>query len=242
MKNVPLLSFYTKDDSGMMTKLVEMLKNSECGTLREKMILVMNTFICARQMGECEAYFKIFPDMKFKDSNVTTVFVPTSKKELRSKFMIRVEEDDDYNGKEKKKIHNKEGWFVEKYDVIDKYTRRDKSSEASDAITPSQFLKMYNTSHTVKAKKADHKDLENKEDEDEQQLSGNEKFHYVMTATKGKPMPLPDYISIENPFPGEPAYMKKRTGPAVLRFHKPKQSVDPAAYFFCIIHLEQNRN
>ena len=129
-----ITEYYTKDDTGMMSKLIEMLKNSHCDTLKEKMILVMNTFISARQMGECEAYFKIFPDMKLKDSNVGTVFVPTSKKELRSKFMIRVEEDEEYNGKEKKRIWNN-GWFVEKHDVIDKYTRRDKRSQASDAIT-----------------------------------------------------------------------------------------------------------
>ena len=50
-------------------------------------------------------------------SNVKTVFVPTSRKEFRSKFMIRVEENEDYNGREKKKIEGKEGWFVEKYDL-----------------------------------------------------------------------------------------------------------------------------
>ena len=176
--------------------------------------------------------------MKLKDSNVGTVFVPTSKKELRSKFMIKVEDDEDYKGKEKKRIHKKEGWYVEKYDVIDKYTRREKSSEASNALTPSQYLKMYESCHTMKEKKESHEineeenTYESNTAEVEQQFSGIEKFHYVMTDTKDKPMPLPDYITIENPFPGEPPYMRKRKGPAVLRFHKPKQSVDPATYFF----------
>ena len=53
-----------------------------------------------------------------------------------------------------------------------------------------------------------------------------------MTASEGRPIKLPDYIEIENPFPGEPQFMRKRRFPAVLRFHKQKQSVDPAAYFF----------
>ena len=112
----------------------------------------MNTYISARQMGECEAFFKIFPDMNFKDSNVGTVFVPTNKKEDRSKFMIKVEEDDDYNGKEKKRIANRDGWYVEKYDVIDKYTRRDKGFEGSDVLTSSQFLKMFDPCHSKKDK------------------------------------------------------------------------------------------
>ena len=62
-----ITEYYTKDDSGVMTKIIEMLKNSECGTLQEKMILVMNTFITARQMGECEAYYKILPNFRLND-------------------------------------------------------------------------------------------------------------------------------------------------------------------------------
>ena len=34
-----------------------------------------------------------------------------------------------------------------------------------------------------------------------------------MTATKGKKIPFPKYIAIENPFPGEPPFMRKRKKP-----------------------------
>ena len=53
-----------------------------------------------------------------------------------------------------------------------------------------------------------------------------------MTAKKGKPILLPDYIKIEKPYPGEPPYMRKRSKPAVLRFHKINQERNPADYFF----------
>ena len=142
-----ITEYYTKDDTGMMTKIIEMLKNTECDTLRDKMKLVMNTFISARQMGECEAYFKILPD-----SNVATVFVPTGSKETRSKFMIKVEENDEYNGREKKKIDGRKGWFVEKYDLIDKYVRRDRTFKEVDDVSVSQFLKMYDPAHKQKKK------------------------------------------------------------------------------------------
>ena len=175
----------------------------------------MNTYISARQMGECEAYYKIFPDMNFKDSNVGTVFVPTNRKELRSKFMIRIDEDKEYNGREKKKIHNKEGWYVEKYDLIDKYTRREKKSLACDALTPSQLFKMYEACYKKADMKSDSDDMEdnNNKKEDEIHFSNTDKFHYVMTATGGNQIPLPDYIKIENPYPGEPPFMRKRKGP-----------------------------
>ena len=64
-------------------------------------------------MGECEAFYKILPHFHLKDSNVTTIMIPTGTKEMRSKFMIKVDDDFDYNGREKKKIAGKGGWFVE---------------------------------------------------------------------------------------------------------------------------------
>ena len=99
-----ITEYFTKDDTGMMVKLTDMIQSSECNTLKEKMILLMNTFMTARQMGEAEAYYKIFPHLHLKDSNVATVFVPTSRKNQRSKFLRQVGEEDNCNGKIKKKI------------------------------------------------------------------------------------------------------------------------------------------
>ena len=42
-----------------MSKLIEMLKKEECEDLKDKTRLLMNSFISARQMGECEAFYKI---------------------------------------------------------------------------------------------------------------------------------------------------------------------------------------
>ena len=96
-------------------------------------------------MGESEALYKILPSLHLKDSNVTTIFVPTNRKENRSKFLMKVEEKDHCNGKIKKKIENRDGWFVEKYDIVDKYVRRDKKCKDVDDLSPSQFWKMYGT-------------------------------------------------------------------------------------------------
>ena len=52
------------------------------------------------------------------------------------------------------------------------------------------------------------------------------------TDTDKKPIPLLDVIRLQNPFPGEAPLMKKRKRPAVLRFNKAKQQLDPASYFF----------
>ena len=77
-----ITNYYTKDDSGTMTFLLQALKEADCESLKEKMITLMNTFIAARQMGETEAFYKIFPDFHLKDSNVRCVFVPVSKRKI----------------------------------------------------------------------------------------------------------------------------------------------------------------
>ena len=229
-----ITEYYTKDDSGVMRKIIEMLKNSDCSSLQERMILVMNTFITARQMGECEAYYKILPNFRLNDSNITVIFVPTSKKENRSKFMIKVDQDQDYNGRERKQIQGREGWYVEKYDVIDKYTRLDKDCKAVEELVVSQFLKMYEAAHKIKEKQEDDNEEEEEEEVEDGTVDelGDDKFNFVMKASEGRGARLPDYIKLDNPYPGEPPFMRKRKRPAVLRFHKPKQSINPAEYFF----------
>ena len=44
-------------------------------TIKEKMCLLMNTYLTHRQMGEAEAVYKMLPDLHFKESNATTFFI-----------------------------------------------------------------------------------------------------------------------------------------------------------------------
>ena len=251
-----ITEYFTKDDTGLIVKLTDILKNTDCGTLKEKMTVLMNEFISARQMGEAEALYKILPNLRLKDSNVTTKFVPTNRKDDRSKFLMKVDEKDPCNGKIKKKIENREGWFVEKYDLVDKYTRRDKTCRDIDTLTTSQFWKMYDPVWKKKEKKIksnknrlslkkkrktfisvsesdnSQSDQEIDLDEDILNLDYENDFNFVMDSTGGRRIPLPEYIDIDNPFPGEPLFMKKRSFPAVLRFHKFKASTEPDDYYF----------
>ena len=152
-------------------------------------------------MGECEAFYKVMPNFRLKDSNVATIMLPTGTKETRSKFMIQVDDDFDYGGREKKKISGRDGWFVEKYDLVDKYVRRDKNWVEGDEVCVIQYYKMFMAAYKDKRKGTEEdfiggSDDENQEfnesDEMEDTIEG--KFHYVMTATKGKPVALPPYV------------------------------------------------
>ena len=250
-----ITEYYTKDDTGTMTLLLEALKNSDCEDLRDKMRLLMNTYISARQMGEAEALFKIFPDFHLKDSNVTTVFVPVSRRENRSKFLVKVDENKNYNGQAKLKINGREGFYVEKYDVVSKFERKE---DGMEDISFSHFAKMYGPSWKYKECDANENVVDDSDDENELDFSNDEevenleyeeanedeKFDFCMKCRNDPSDPkherckiirgkkLKKYIKLKNPFPGEAPYMKKRKHPAVLRFHKFKQDTHPSDYFF----------
>ena len=69
---------------------------------RKKCQQMANTFLTHRQMSECEAYYKILPNLHLKYSSIDTVFIPSDKKELRSRFLKKLEDDDEnskYGGK-----------------------------------------------------------------------------------------------------------------------------------------------
>ena len=231
-----ITEYYTKDDSGTMTLLLKALQESCCDTLKEKMITLMNTFIAARQMGETEAFYKIFPDFHLKDSNVTTVFVPVSKRENRSKFLLKLDEKMIYNDQAKFKIEGREGYYVEKYDIVSKYER---SEEKPDDLSFSHYAKMYKTAWKDKTSKNEKETYENSDSEDEFE-NEDSKFDYVLKCF-GEPhedckhrrtQKLPDYIKLEDVYPGEPPFMKKRQFPAVLRYHKFKIDTHPNDFLF----------
>jgi hypothetical protein len=133
--------YFTKDDTGTMQILRDALKNANSENVKEKMRMMMDTYITHRQMGEAEAIYKIFPDFEFKNSNVSCVFLSTAKRVDRSKFLLRVDGKSEYNDFQKIKIEGREGEFIEKYDVISKYERR----IGMVKLCLSQFGKMYSS-------------------------------------------------------------------------------------------------
>ena len=68
--------------------------------------------------------------------------------------------------------------------------------------------------------------------EDVFNLDDDDKFNFVMEPSGQREILLPEYIELDDPYPGEPPIMKKRSFPAVLRFHKFKASVQPDDYWF----------
>ena len=71
---------------------------------------------------------------------------------------------------------------------------------------------------------------------DTDEETSDEKFQHIMAADdvfeKGKCPKLPASFKLNDPYPGEPPFMKLRKQPAVLRLHKYKVENDPKAYWF----------
>ena len=116
--------YLTKDESGVTAILREVMKRTEKDETKERMQMMINTFLTHRQMGQAEAYYKLIPSLHMKFSTVKTVFIPTDKKELRSRFLQKVDKKEETFDKIAFEVNGREGLFIEKSDLIEKYIRR----------------------------------------------------------------------------------------------------------------------
>ena len=174
-------------------------------------------------MGLSEAFMKIFPDMRLKDSNIGSEFVPLGKREDISRYLLRADPELD---KELFEIEDREGLYYEKLNSIDKYLRRD-MSEWNELCFP-QFVKMFDPCRSKSGKETEDEGIEGDPDivgnENTEDLESTEidaaasskfekdkskygqelKFHYLITETGEMGKALPNLMELQNPYPGEP--------------------------------------
>ena len=244
-----ITEYYAKDDTGIFKILVSTLKESNCDDLKKKMRLLMNTWIQNRQMGQAEAVYRLTKEFHFRDSDAKCVFLQTAPSSERSKILKNVtDKQDQYKNVPTVTVDNhKDGVYVEQYDMHSKYERLPLETYPEIAnLTMAQMMKMYSSSWGNKSEKSD-TFTEDNSDVDDQEVQGEDpvmlaedkqnsdrKFLHVMSAKfqEGEGPRLPKILKLNNLYPGEPPFMKLRTKPAVLRFHKIKMEKDPGAYWF----------
>ena len=186
-------------------------------------------------MGISEAFMKLLPENRF----IGTEFVPHGKREDMSRFVVRA---DKFNKKEETtafqqklfKIPGREGLYYEKPNLLEKYFRRGK---LLDSVCPIQYVKMFDPA-TMGKQTSDNNNEDDNSNEEEYTFSETEKrfgkeakFHHVVQ-TNGKPgKKLPEFVELENPYPGEPKFMRRRKHPKAVRFFKVRQENSPARFF-----------
>ena len=77
-----ITEYFTKDESGTSAFLAEASKQIKALPIKDQRRCIKNVFLTHRQMGLSEAFMKIFPEIRLKDSNIGTVFVPLGKKRI----------------------------------------------------------------------------------------------------------------------------------------------------------------
>ena len=186
-----ITGYLTKDDTGVALILREVMKKTEKDETRERMQMLINTFLTHRQMGQAEAYYKLIPSLHMKYSTVKTVFVPNDKKELRSKFLKKVEEKENIHDKISFSVDGREGLFIEKPELIDKFIRRpgplnpysefkENDNDLED-LCVTQFAKMFEITQKKEYNENEPLDI------DEMEFDNDDlKFNFIMRANLNK--------------------------------------------------------
>ena len=249
-----LLNF---QDSTGLTEVLKtgMKKLSEEKDMREKCNEMANIFLTHRQIGECEAIFKLCAHMNMTYSSVATIFVPTEPKGQRRQFLQRQDPESGQGFK----VDGREGQFLEKPDLISKYERRKllpkkgeeeeeegmlEQSEAAKALEEMsfcQYVKMYEGKGWQQKTNEEGEAEQSDDDEDrpeEGQLEVDDDFNYLITGDIEAPRrKLPQLLTLQDPVPGEPKILHKRTFPRALRFFKKKHEKNPHLYYFTELTL-----
>ena len=241
--------YYSKDETGTLEVIKAALSQTEAKDIKDKMRQVSNAFLTHRQMGEAESVYKLLPNMTLKQSNVTCQWVCLGSKEERSSRWKQVTEEMKESGRPLTKIIGHDGLWFKQQDMWSKYLRRPMKSLAD--ICFAQFAKMYSSCSMSRSEKiSDEKDNEDDIDEDAGYESDSQdkqadrydpdnKFNYVMTFKDNhmEGPKLPEFIILNDPYPGEPRMMRKRKVPAVLRFNKPNPGNNPQKYMLSELML-----
>ena len=266
-----ITEYFTKDDQGVAKLMVDALRTSNCDDIKEKMKLLMNTWIRNRQMGESEAVYRLTREFHFRDSDTKCVFVQTCPRSERSKILKNVTDKPEFKNMPRVSVKNHtDGEYIEQYDFNSKYERRDrKGNPELEGLSFSHMSRMYSAYWGKRGIDAKANDSTNEEETDEENVDKaqttteniesqdefsfiyNEynlkhsdltldrekcvnKFKFVMRfpLNEGEGQPLPKIFKLVNPYPGEPPFMKLRSKPAILQYHKYNAERDPDAYWY----------
>ena len=240
-----ITDYFTKDSTGLTDVLKTAVKQlSDDMDMREKCHKLANMFMYYRQVGEAEVCYKLFANMNLAYSSVATIFVPVVPKGERRNFLKR----QDPNSGLGFELEDKEGYFMEKPDLINKYERRklvaepagdlDLDEEGLDQMCFVQFIKMY--ASRGQGDTNEEGEVEEKRNvPDEGELDKEDEFNYLVTGDleyRGRKR-LPDTLTLTDLMPGEPRILNKRTFPRAIRFFKNKLEVNPHRYYLAELML-----
>ena len=207
------------------------------------MKIMRNTFLTHREMGECEAYYRLFPSLHLVGNSVGSVFVPTGFTKYR--FLTKLsDEEAKSTHSELIEIQDRDGYYFEATSIYDKYLKRPKEIKYMSMM---QFAKRYVAGRFKVNKSEDQSsesEVDNIESNEEDELAevddADNTIHadYIIHLDPKKRKPLPKQIQLEGNFnSGEVSQMKLRKEPKVVRLHKFKKYSEPHEYYYSQLEL-----
>ena len=221
-----ITDYYSKDESGTTSFLREAAKQN-FSSVKEKMKCLSQVFMTHRQMGQCEAFYRILPSLHLSQSNVKCKFVHSGFPSNRSKFLRKVnyeskrlvecdDSDDECANPLLVKIPNREGSYEIMPSVHDQYANRPSYLEK---MCFAQFVISYDKVPASQVKKLKFKNG----------ISDIDDIQKIVQLDKKTDIFLPLAIQLQKKQLG---CLKLRSFPAVLRFHKFKETQDCHEYYY----------
>ena len=239
-----IVNYMNKDETGMTKFMAEALRTKATAEASEKLNTLKLAYLSNRQVGASEAVYRVLPGMRLKDSNISTIFVPSGFPENRSVFYQKVVEGKDeeiqdsvnddgddvepsaanedgqeaFGGQNPVEIAGRSGKFVQATTIIDRYEAR---PDYLDVMCLAQFSISYIYMGKLPKGAQISNDLDNDEfncsslKSDDQKIFNQEKF-------------LPKYIALTDGL----GFMRLRSYPSVLRIHDSrKKDQDHEKYY-----------
>ena len=171
------------------------------------MTKVASTFLSHRQIGEAEAFLKLLPDLRLKNSNVTCQWLNVGRKEERFTRMKKANENENESSN-LIKLEGVDGLWYEQPDMLSKYKRR---PETLEKLSSSHFAKMIRTGGKLKSDEdsketgPDEEEFECDSDNDDYGQDDDKedpynKFHYIITEEDELGEEIPQVFKLEKLF------------------------------------------
>ena len=205
--------------TAQMLKDVKKAKQKENASHRDLMYALAQAYLTSREMGECEAYYKLDRSLHYKQSNVKTIFIGSGFPHNRPKFLRKCKCDADAS--RGISVDGHDGKFLESESPHCKYSMR---PECLEKLCLCQFCMRYTQLSSIEANK-----IRRSGRIPAPPKNGNG-FEGILTVVTGDEMDrtdLPDFILLQNN-----KVMKLRRFDAVIRRHKFKSERDEHEYFF----------
>ena len=200
-------------------KHVKKMKKNENVSNKDLMYALAQAYLTSREMGECEAYYKLDPNLHFKQSNVKTIFIASGFPQNRAKFLRKCASDLD--AARGITVDGHDGKFLESESHHSKYAMRPICVEQ---VCFCQHCMRYTQLTAMEANKIRRN---GRRPAPPPAGKGWEGILHIVTDDPMSTTPLPDLIELDN---GK--MMKLRKFDAVVRRHKFKEEKEAHEFFF----------